>query len=148
MASKSSLKRPLALGRALNFTAGASTSMCQELLEPYGLTLQQWVILSALWRRDGLLVTEIADYVGTNAPAASRIVDRMAERGFVERNTSVSDRRAVQVNITKKGRGLDHLATFYQEVNAKLLDGLSDEETSVLFELLARVEANANSNKK
>lgn len=143
MASKSPLNRPHALGRVLNFAAGASTSLCQDLLEPYGLTLQQWVILSALWRRDGLLVTEIADYVGSNAPAASRIIDRMAERGLVERNSSESDRRAVQVSLTKKGQALDHLSTFYIDVNQKLLEGISEEETTVLFDLLARVDANA-----
>ncbi|MFK8035318.1 MAG: MarR family winged helix-turn-helix transcriptional regulator [Hyphomicrobiales bacterium] len=148
MASKNPLKRPKALGRVLNFTAGASTLMCQELLEPYGLTLQQWVILSALWRRDGMLVTEIADYVGTNTPAASRIIDRMEERGFVDRKPSASDRRAVLVNITEKGQELSHLSTFFQDVNNKLLDGLSDDESTLLFELLARVEANAKSNLK
>lgn len=148
MTTKNPLKRPQALGRVLNFTAGASTSMCQDLLEPYGLTLQQWVILSALWRRDGLLVTEISDYVGNNAPAASRIIDRMVERGLLEREPSESDRRAVQINLTKKGRALDHLALFYEEVNQKLLEGISEAEATVLFDLLARVETNARRHQK
>lgn len=143
MTSKNTLERPPALGRVLNFAAGASTTMCQNLLEPHGLTLQQWVILSALWRRDELLVTEIAEYVGTNVPAASRIIDRMAERDLLERRPSQSDRRAVQVSLTEKGRSLDHLATFYEDVNERLLEGLSEAEAAVLFDLLERVDANA-----
>ncbi|MEP0519360.1 MAG: MarR family transcriptional regulator [Hyphomicrobiales bacterium] len=143
MTSKISLERPHALGRVLNFAAGASTTMCQNLLEPHGLTLAQWVILSALWRRDELLVTEIAEYVGRNVPAVSRIIDRMVERGLIERKTSQTDRRAVKVSLTEKGRALDYLAAFYKDVNEKLLEGLSDAESSALFDLLLRVDANA-----
>ncbi|MEQ8827888.1 MAG: MarR family transcriptional regulator, partial [Parvibaculum sp.] len=81
----------------LNFAAGASTAMCQEMLSEHDLTLAQWVILSALWRQDGMLINEIADYSGNNAPAASRIVDRMEEAGLVQRVPSDSDKRVVLV---------------------------------------------------
>ncbi|WP_299870582.1 MarR family transcriptional regulator [uncultured Hoeflea sp.] len=143
MATKNPLTRPKALGRMLNFAAGASTTMCQDLLSEHGLTLAQWVILSALWRQDGMLVSEIADYSGNNAPAASRIVDRMEEGGLVKRVPSKEDKRVVLVCLTKQGQSLDHLANFYETVNQRLLEGLSDEEAELLFGLLERVEANA-----
>lgn len=148
MASKIPLQRPRALGRVLNFAAGAMTAMCQDLLEPHGLTLPQWVILSALWRRDGMLITEIADYVGNNTPAASRIIDRMVENGYVERQTVPGDRRAVMVSLTEKGRALDHLQNFFEEVNNRLLAGFSEEEAEQLFQMLGRVDKNARAYKK
>ncbi|MEQ8479990.1 MAG: MarR family transcriptional regulator [Hoeflea sp.] len=143
MATKKPLVRPKALGRVLNFAAGATTAMCQDMLSEHGLTLAQWVILSALWRQDGMLINEIADYSGNNAPAASRIVDRMEEAGLVQRVPSDSDKRVVLVCLTDRGRSYDHLSDFHERVNARLLKGLSDEEADQLFELLARVDANA-----
>jgi DNA-binding MarR family transcriptional regulator len=143
MATKKPLVRPKALGRVLNFAAGASTAMCQEMLSEHGLTLAQWVILSALWRQDGMLINEIADYSGNNAPAASRIVDRMEEAGLVQRVPSDSDKRVVLVCLTERGRSYEYLSDFHEQVNAKLLKGLSEEEADQLFELLARVDANA-----
>ncbi|OCW55791.1 MarR family winged helix-turn-helix transcriptional regulator [Hoeflea olei] len=143
MATKKQLERPRSLGQVLTFATAATGAMCQEMLAAHDLTLAQWVILSALWRRDGMLVSEIADYSGNNAPAASRIIDRMAERGLVTRNASADDRRAVRVHVTPLGRGLSHLADFHERVNARLLEGIAPDEAETLFRLLRKVDANA-----
>ena len=134
---------PPSLGRMLNFATGATNRLCQNLLQPHGLMLAQWVVLSALWRRDGLPMSEIARYSGNNLPAASRIVDRMAENGLVRRAPDPANRRTVRVHLTEAGRALDHLANFHEEVNRRLLAGLNPEEARTLFDLLERVDANA-----
>ena len=136
-------ERPRALGRSLNFASGACNSVCQALLDPHGITLAQWVILSALWREDQLTVADLASYSGNAAPATSRIVDRMAERGLVSRQNDPKDRRAVRVVLTQKGQALDHLAQMHEMVNTVMLDGISEEDASTLFALLERTEANA-----
>jgi len=143
MANKNPLDRPRSLGQALTFATGATASMCQEMLSEHDLTLAQWVILSALWRQDGMLISEIADYTGNNAPAASRIVDRMEEGGLVKRVPSPDDKRVVRVYVTEHGRSLSHLSDFHERVNARLLRDISDYEADLLFDLLRRVDANA-----
>jgi DNA-binding MarR family transcriptional regulator len=117
--------------------------MCQNMLAKHDLTLAQWVILSALWRQDGMLISEIADYTGNNAPAASRIIDRMEEAGLVKRVPSPDDKRVVRVHLTDHGRSLSHLSDFHERVNARLLQGISVSEAELLFDLLGRVDANA-----
>lgn len=143
MAIKKPLKRPRSLGQILTFATAATGAMCQDMLAAHDLTLAQWVILSALWRRDGMLVSEIADYSGNNAPAASRIIDRMEERGLVTREASTEDKRVVRVHVTEQGLALKHLEDFHERVNARLLDGISTEEAETLIRLLGRVDANA-----
>tara|TARA_R110002020_G_scaffold18931_11_gene65470 strand:+ start:939 stop:1448 length:510 start_codon:yes stop_codon:yes gene_type:complete len=143
MATKKPLERPRSLGQVLTFATAATGAMCQEMLAAHDLTLAQWVILSALWRRDGMLVSEIAEYSGNNAPAASRIIDRMAERGLVTREPSTDDKRVVRVHLTELGLSLKHLADFHERANALLLDGIGPEEAETLFRLLKRVDANA-----
>lgn len=143
MAIKKPLSRPRSLGQVLTFATAAAASMSQELLSEHGLTLAQWVILSALWRQDGMLISEIADYTGNNAPAASRIIDRMEEGGLVKRVPSPDDKRVVRVHVTEIGCSHSHLSDFYERVNARLLKGFSDSEAEMLFDLLRRVDTNA-----
>lgn len=137
------LKPPPALGRLLNVATAACNAMCQDMLEPHGLSLPQWVILSVLWRKDGLLVSEIAEYTDNNPPAVSRIIDRMTEKGLVMRDPDREDRRSVHVSLTEKGKGLRHLQDFWLRVNQGLLAGVGPAQADALFATLQQVADNA-----
>lgn len=139
------IQYPPALGRLLNTATSACNAMAQEMLEPHGLSLPQWVILSALLRCDDLLVSEIAEFTGNATPAVSRILDRMEDKGLVSRSADPGDRRGVRVGLTDKSRELEHLRDFWADVNDRLLDGFTPEQVAMLFELLQRVEHNARS---
>lgn len=131
------------LGRLLNFAAIGCNQMCNAMLADRGLTLAQWVILSALWREDGMAISALARYSGNNLPAASRLVDRMTDAGLVTRSADPRDRRAVRVFLAPKGAALRDLLGFYEDVNAALLAGFSAAEAAQLFDMLERVAANA-----
>ena len=131
------------LGRLLNFSTNAVNRYCQGRLSEHDLTLPQWVILSVLWRKDGLPINDLAQYAGTNPPAASRIIDRMVLNGTVRRRNDRTDGRSVRVYLTKAGKSLDGLTDFYKEVNDMLLQGFSDKESKQLFEFMERVLENA-----
>lgn len=141
--SAAHLIRPHSLGRVLNFATSAVNTLCNVKLAQYDLTLQQWVVLSALWQEDNLMVSDIAAYTGNAGPAASRIIDRMIERGLIGRRSDAADRRASRVFLTAKSERLRHLQTFHEDINAILLRGLSEEESEALFAVLDRVRNNA-----
>jgi DNA-binding MarR family transcriptional regulator len=142
MATKES-NPPKSLGRQLNFTTGRMNALCQQRLEPYGLSLPQWVILSCLWREEETPVGALSKLVGSGLPATSRIIDRMVARGLVARRRDLNDKRVMLVKSTKEGDALDHLLDFYQEVNTVLLDGFSADEQELAFAFLLRIEQNA-----
>lgn len=139
------LAPPRSMGRQLNYATGACNTVCQAILERYDLSLPQWVILSAVWRESGLTIGDLAAYSGNNAPATSRIVDRMIDKGLLLRKPDAHDRRTVRIEATSAAMDLNHLSTFYEDINAVLLDGFSKSETDMLFSLLERAEQNANS---
>ncbi len=143
MATNKKPIRPQALGRHLNFSASASTAMCNRMLEQHGLTLPQWVVLAALWQKDNLTVGEIADYCGNNIPATSRILDRMVQKALVVRDIDKDDRRTVRISLASAGEAVRHLNRFHEQVNRQLLNGISPGDAKVLYALLERVEANA-----
>jgi len=137
-------RRPRSLGRSLIFAAGAASELCNARLAPHGLTLPQWVVLSALWQRDGLPVSEIAAYTGNAGPATSRILDRMVDKDLVARRPDPSDRRAQRVVLRTRGEALRPLDRFHEEITAALLDGIDAAEAETLFRLLDRVTRNAD----
>lgn len=136
-------KPPISIGRQLNFTTGRMNALCHQVLQPYGLSLPQWVVLSCIWREGALTIGELANLIGTGLPATSRIVDRMAERGFVVRHSDEADNRITIVDVTSRGRELDHLANFHETINSLLLDGFTKKERKLVFALLQRMEQSA-----
>lgn len=61
-------------------------------------------VLARLQMVGPMPVSRVAEFLGVSAAAATGMVDRMEERGLVERTRDESDRRVVLVGLTSKGR--------------------------------------------
>ncbi len=71
----------------------------------------------------------LAEALGVSRASATGIVDRMEQRGLVERQRDADDRRVVNVALTDAGRQLiAGIATERRGRLAMLLDDLGDEE--------------------
>jgi MarR family transcriptional regulator, organic hydroperoxide resistance regulator len=64
-------------------------------------------------------VTDVAEFLGVTNAAASRAIDRLVQRGLVDRTISLEDRRAVDLSLTEESRTL--LDRFTESRNAELL---------------------------
>ena len=137
-----------ALGRLLNNAARHIVTIAESAFAKEGLSLPQYVVLTALWRCDGLMVSHLADYCGNGQPALSRLLDRMETKGLVERRSSPGDRRAIRVFLTDKSNEMRHLLGRYRDFQEIMMQGLDDSERAMLFELLERVIANGEAHNK
>ncbi|MCF6343393.1 MAG: MarR family transcriptional regulator [Devosiaceae bacterium] len=131
------------LGRFLGFASGASSALTQSHLDKYELTLQYWVILTALWRVNGLTITQLAQYYRVQSPAASRLISRMERDGWVKREHSSRDKRESFIFLSDKAKQHEHLLSLYEVINEQLTDGFSQEEIEQLKNLLTRIGNNA-----
>lgn len=89
-------------------------------------------------------VTDVADFMGVTNAAASRAIDRLVQRGLIDRTVSPEDRRAVDLSLTPASREL--LDRFTEIRNRELLRVLGDfpadkieEATALLDELSVRL---------
>jgi DNA-binding MarR family transcriptional regulator len=73
-------------------------------LKALGVPVPTWRVLGALSDVDGMTVSALARDVLVNQPTLTKIVDRMARAGLVERCATAGDRRKVLVRITERGR--------------------------------------------
>ena len=78
-----------------------------DLFEAVGsleLSLSQIKLLGHLADVSGpISLKEAAEFVHVSLPAASRLVEDLVRRGFVERNEDVEDRRMKRVRLTDEG---------------------------------------------
>jgi DNA-binding MarR family transcriptional regulator len=107
-------------------TIGAMKCAMSERLVRLGISMAQLNIMYVLQRNGEMRMSRLADVLNVSLSNASGLVDRMEERGFIERTRVAEDRRVVLVRVTDAG-------TRVIEEN----DALSDE---LMRDVLGRLE--------
>ena len=82
--------------------------MLDETLEEHELSYGEWSVLSSLtWSPNNRRTAgELAAKVELSSAAMTNRLDRLEGAGLIKRVPDPSDRRAVQVELTRKGRAL------------------------------------------
>ncbi|OOQ61046.1 MarR family winged helix-turn-helix transcriptional regulator [Mucilaginibacter pedocola] len=125
----------------LSYTYGWITNLSRPKFEQYNLTQQQFNILRILRGQypKPATVNLLKERMIDKMSDASRIVDRLVQKGLVSRCTNNKDRRAVDIRISDQG--LDVLSTMDKEFKTKdmLQDNLTLEEAGLLSDLLDKM---------
>jgi len=123
------------------YTDGWLGNLFRCKFEKHNLTQQQFNILRILRGQfpNPATINLLKERMIDKMSDASRIVDRLVQKGFVSRCTNNKDRRAVDIRISETG--LDILNTMDNEFRAKdfLEKNLTDEEAAKLSELLDKL---------
>ena len=91
----------------LIFTANWFQNKFIDFLKPYGVSPEQFNILRILrGTGDWMTMNDIKSRMMDKAPNATRLADKLLEKGYVMRKRSESDRRVVYLNLTKEGSQL------------------------------------------
>ncbi len=107
-----------------------------------GLTRPQWLALVRVKRRPGASQSELADMMEMEKAPAGRIVDRLVEKGWLERRPDPSDRRVNRVYLTDLGeRVYAAIRPTSENTIADALSDLSKADQDRLIALMTRVKA-------
>ena len=105
-----------------------------------GKKFGQYRILLILSRHPKITQKELQELLHIQAGSLSEILTKMEGYHLIERTKREEDRRSVQIQITKAGLAkVQCLTEEYQEENELLFSSLSDEECSILWDLLSRL---------
>ncbi len=97
------------------------------------LTMQQIKTLAALWGQPALRMRALSDMLGVNLSTMTGIVDRLIERGLVERRADPEDRRIVLVQLTEAGREeIGRIMMLGQTQLAELLEFIDTDDLPVI----------------
>lgn len=115
-----------------------------QVWDGMGIAQPQLRILFRIRAKPGIDLRTLAGDLGISPSAASQQVDKLVERGLIERTPDPADRRRLQLNLTDLGRdatrALSRAAHSYVQT---ILQELDDEDLKVLRRLLEKVLAAA-----
>jgi len=121
----------------LIFTANWLHGHQQEFFKKFGLTNQQFNILRILKGQHpkAISATEIKSRMLDKNSDVSRLLDRLALKGLIDKQTCPNDKRAADISITTAG--LEILAELdHKQKQIDTVLKLSEEEAELLSNLL------------
>jgi len=115
-----------------------------QLFHPHGLTIPQYNVLRILRGQypKSSTVNLIIERMLDRMSNASRIVDKLEQKGMVMREQSKKDRRAVDVLITQKSLTILEKLDIEMERWEKTLTGITEKEAKQLNELVDKLRVN------
>lgn len=131
-------------GILINKLAHAMALDMDRRLRAYDVTMSQWAILKQLWRQEGRSQVELQELLDLERATVNGLVQRMTRSGLIQCEPDPSDRRVQRIFLTERGRVLKQSTTSLEEgVNARALEGFSDDERTFFIRLLTRALHNA-----
>ena len=117
------------------FTANWVLNSLAVALKPTGLSLQQFNALSILYGqpKQTATVNLIKDRLIDRMPNTSRLLNKLMEKGLVEKERNAGDQRVVYVKLTPRGVELKKQA---RKLVDDLAVNLSEQQANQLNDLL------------
>src|SRR3972149_4643922 len=115
-----------------------------ERLVKQGVSMTHLHILSMLEHHGDLTMSHLADLLGVSYSNATGVIDRVEERGLVERVRDTVDRRVVIVRLTDQGRDrLGDVQLLKEDLLQKVLQRLDVNELRGVHAALGSLRAAA-----
>ncbi len=115
--------RPLEVLRKFRIVVGAVRRHTRDLERACGIAGAQVWMLATIAETPGIKVSALSRALSIHVSTASNLLDKLAQRGLVERLRCENDRRAVRVRVTTAGESV--LANAPQPMRGLLVDALS-----------------------
>lgn len=109
----------------------------------FGISRAQWAVLIRIDRTEGLKQSELAEMLDLQPISLTRLLDRLAENGLIERRADPNDRRANRLYLKPAAKPLlEQLAALGTDMMGTVLKGLDEATIERMLKELGRVKSN------
>ena len=127
--------------RALGVGGSPVIRLCEGR---FGITRREWRVIAALQPGTDMASSDLAVRIQLDRARTSRCITSLVTKGFLDRQTVASDLRRATVRLTDKGQQLyETLFPLVVQLNAQLVQTLTDEELAVLDKALTAIQKQA-----
>jgi len=122
------------------FTSNWVLNRIAAALKPTNLSLQQFNVLSILHGQPEQTATVnlITERLIDRMPNTSRLLNKLMDKGLIEKEKNTNDQRVVYIKLTPEGTILKQQA---RSIINSVLVNLEDKEADILNELLEKVRS-------
>ncbi|MAS35915.1 MAG: hypothetical protein CL610_18045 [Anaerolineaceae bacterium] len=112
-----------------------------QLVQPLGLTVIEWYIMRALYEQDGQHASELARAVGRAATSFTPNLDKLQNKGLIERRADPADRRAVRIYLTEAGQTCEKaVMESAKEIDSRLADLFPNDDFEAFQNVLGALQ--------
>ncbi|WP_316177651.1 MULTISPECIES: MarR family transcriptional regulator [unclassified Bradyrhizobium] len=109
----------------------------------FGMTRAQWAVLAKVERNEGMKQSELAEQMEMQPITLTRLIDKLAEAGLIERRGDDTDRRVNRLYLKKAARPLlAKLAVLRGDLTDTALQGISADDAERLMTHLEAIKEN------
>jgi DNA-binding MarR family transcriptional regulator len=127
--------------RLNNAAERISVALSRIYISEFDVNIAEWRVLAALNERRVVMAKDVVNFTHMDKVRVSRAVKHLEEKGFIQRQTSMSDSRAAELSLTKKGREIyKEIVPRALEWQQELLEPLSEIDKQELMRILNRLE--------
>ncbi len=112
-----------------------------RMLSSIDVSIIEWYILRSLYEQDGQHASELARAVGRAATSFTPNLDKLQNKGLIERRPDPTDRRAVHIYLTEKGRShREDVLRSADEIEAMLRQRLGSHDIEAFLEVISAIQ--------
>ena len=116
------------------------TQSDQRLMRDLKISQSELLFFSSLDNCQGISSPELAKNMGLSLSRISRIVDKLVVNGYLDRNTDTTDRRAIKLCLTSKGKAIrSKIDKARNECEERLLDIIPSSDTMRFEQLFSEI---------
>jgi DNA-binding MarR family transcriptional regulator len=113
-------------------------------LKRYSMGKGHYIILNALYKKDGARQEQLADYLKIDKGTIAKVIKKLEDEGYIVRIVDEKDKRAYNVYLTEKALVVKPMIRKAMEDWTDILfSGFSEEEKRTSLALLERMGENA-----
>ena len=114
-------------------------------VRPLGLTRSQIRVLTSIYRTPGISQSQLTNILDVQKAALGRMIDRLTEKGWVERRQDENDRRVNRLHLTKEVEPLIRTTrTIAADVRKLGLNGINRDDQNKFIDILTKIKTNLN----
>lgn len=130
------------LGYLLNRCAAQMAARFEHELAPHNISLAQWGALLAIHDKGTASPSDVADRVGIDRGATTRLLSRMEAKGLITRRSHERDGRSVILELSPATAAkMPDLLALSQRVNREALAALPTADAGALLKILSSLLA-------
>lgn len=108
-------------------------------LKEIDLTYPQYLVMMALWEKDGVRISDISNVTYIDSGSMTPILKKLIDKKFIAITPSKEDGRQKVVSLTKKGENLKDKALNQLPELSACFTALTNEEMTTLKKILSKL---------
>jgi len=108
----------------------------------YNLSITEFSVLEVLYNKGKQTIQQIGHRILISSGSMTYVIDRLEQKGMLNRSACPNDRRAIHVALTVHGNSLmEEIMPKHQELVDHMFGSLDSHESELLVNLLKKVSS-------